>query len=132
MGNVIPRIRHLIWLGGPLAERHVAWLASWETRMPDWETRVWDDRAVADLPVVRTPMWTTANSYAERADLLRYWLLCEYGGVYADADVQCLRSLDPIIEHERVTCFLGEEQPRRLCNAVIGSTPGHASSSCGH
>jgi inositol phosphorylceramide mannosyltransferase catalytic subunit len=123
---MIPKIRHLIWLGGNLAERHVAWLASWREQMPDWEVRFWDDASVAALPVVTTRMWNTANSVAERADLLRYWVLHEFGGVYADTDVQCLKSLDPLLEAKKVACFIGEEKPGRLCNAVIGAEPGHA------
>jgi mannosyltransferase OCH1-like enzyme len=93
--------------------------------MPDWEVRLWDDATVSTLPVVNTRMWQTANSLAERADLLRYWLLNEFGGVYADTDVQCLKPLDPLLEEKKVTCFIGEEYPRRLCNAVMGAEPGH-------
>jgi mannosyltransferase OCH1-like enzyme len=123
--QTIPKIRHLIWLGSPLAPRHVEWLKSWQRHMPDWQIRIWDDAAVAGLPVVRTDMWKTATSLAQRADLLRYWLVCEFGGVYADTDVQCLRPLDPLLSSKPITCFVGEEKPKRICNAVLGAIPRH-------
>jgi mannosyltransferase OCH1-like enzyme len=34
---------------------------------------------------------------AQKADILRYWIIYEHGGVYADADIVPHRSLDPII-----------------------------------
>ena len=42
-----------------------------------------------------------------RADARRYFILYRYGGVYADLDVQSLRSLDPLLK--RYPCLLAQE-----------------------
>lgn len=34
----------------------------------------------------------------QRADAVRYFILFKYGGVYADLDIQCVRSIDPILQ----------------------------------
>ena len=60
---------------------------------------------------------------AERADILRLELLHRHGGVYLDADFECLQPIDPLLEG--VDCFLGLLDSGRVSNAVIGAVPGH-------
>lgn len=63
-----------------------------------------------------------------RADAVRYLFLYAYGGVYADLDVQCLRSLDTLIGGEGV--FLGRmggdpDFEHAVPNAIMASSPRH-------
>ena len=60
---------------------------------------------------------------AERADILRLELLHRHGGVYLDADFECLKPIDPLLDG--VSCFLGLLDSGRVSNAVIGAVPGH-------
>lgn len=118
-GQPIPRIIHHVWLGGrPLPDAHARYRETWRRHNPDWEHRLWTD---ADAP--SPPGVERARNVAERADLVRYELLRRHGGVYVDTDVECLRPIQPLVEHTRV--FAGYEVPGRLCNAVMGGAPGH-------
>ena len=118
---MIPRVFHQIWLGEePFpyeAER-----AGWRRFHPDWELRLWQE---ADLPA-DLELAEAANRLrqpAERADILRLELLHRHGGVYLDADFECLKPIDPLLDG--VTCFLGLLDSGRVSNAVIGCVPGH-------
>ena len=115
----IPRVVHRIWLGDrPMPADHVAYGESWQELNPGWEVRLWTE---ADAPVPAAA--ERARHLAERADLVRYEILRRHGGVYVDTDVECLRSLDPLLEDVRV--FAGYEIPGRLCNAVMGGIAEH-------
>jgi mannosyltransferase OCH1-like enzyme len=59
----------------------------------------------------------------ERADIIRMEVLWKYGGVYLDADMECLKPIDRLIDG---LDFFGLcIKPGRLTNTVIGSVPGH-------
>lgn len=81
-------------LHGPNAE----WMASWWTQNPDWEYFLLDDADCADF-VARFASPREQLAYArvaygaQRADLSRYILLRELGGVYADTDAELFRPL---------------------------------------
>jgi hypothetical protein len=83
----------------------------------------WWKRAV-ELPRVRlrqvslptSPDGRDLKHYAHRAGMLRLNLLAEYGGVYLDSDVFCVRPLTPL---RYAPCTLGTQGPENLCDAVI-------------
>ena len=91
----IPRILHMIWLGGEPPEYFWANKREWERLMPNWQVRCWHDTAGVDERVAQRV--GIAETGAQKADLLRYALMYEHGGVYVDADVTPHRSLDPIV-----------------------------------
>jgi mannosyltransferase OCH1-like enzyme len=118
---VIPRAFHQIWLGEePFPYERER--ETWRRRHPGWELRLWTE---ADLPA-DLELREAANRLrqpAERADLLRLELLHRHGGVYLDADFECLQPIDPLLED--VSCCLGLLDSGRVSNAVIGAVPGH-------
>jgi mannosyltransferase OCH1-like enzyme len=118
---VIPRVFHQIWLGEapfPYAvERE-----SWHRLHPDWQHRLWTERDLpADLELKEAA--NLLRQPAERADILRLEVLHRHGGVYLDADFECLKPIDPLLDG--VSCFLGLLDSGRVSNAVIGAVPGH-------
>ena len=118
---VIPRVFHQIWLGeGPFP--YAVERESWHRFHPDWEHRLWTER---DLPgdLELTEAANLLRQPAERADILRLELLHRHGGVYLDADFECLKPVDPLLDG--VSCFLGLLDSGRVSNAVIGTVPGH-------
>jgi mannosyltransferase OCH1-like enzyme len=120
---LIPRIFHQIWLGPePFPDELLPYRQSWPEHHPGWEHVLWteenlpgDLRRQEVLEVLRNP--------AERSDILRYELLRTHGGVYVDADFECLRSIEPLIAG--VEAFAGYRKPGRVNNALVGSVPGH-------
>ncbi len=120
---MIPHVFHQIWLGpDPLPREYVRYQRSWQHQHPGWELRVWTEQ---DLPgdLERTEIYELLRRPAERSDMLRFELLRRHGGVYLDADFECLRSIELLLEG--VTFFCAYNDPGRVNNAVIGSVPGH-------
>ncbi len=58
----------------------------------------------------------------QRANILRYLLLDQYGGVYLDLDLRCLQPLDSLRNESLVT---PPANPTGINNAFIVSAPGH-------
>jgi len=67
----------------------------------------------------------------ERSDILRLWILREFGGVYIDCDFQPMQSLDLLLEYlakGSISLFAGMSNtgiPDEVNNGFIGSVPGH-------
>lgn len=59
---------------------------------------LWDDEAVAKLALRNVEAYRTACNYGERSDIARYEILWRYGGVYVDADMVSVRSLDALTQ----------------------------------
>jgi mannosyltransferase OCH1-like enzyme len=101
-----PNLVHLVyglWDDGPLPWRLRAMLGSWlrHHRPPKWRIVLWNRRQAEELVRARYP--DLAEIYAgysrpvQRADLLRYLLLHEFGGFYADLDILCVSSLSGLL-----------------------------------
>jgi mannosyltransferase OCH1-like enzyme len=119
----IPKIFHQIWLGpDPFPKEYEAYQRSWLSRHPGWELRLWTED---DLPddLERTEAYERLRQPAERSDVLRLELLHRHGGVYLDADFECLRSIEPLLDGVRFFCAYND--PGRVNNAIVGSVPGH-------
>lgn len=123
MSLEIPRIFHQIWLGpDPFPKEYERYQRSWLSRHPGWELRLWaEDELPGDLE--RKEAYERLRQPAERSDVLRLELLHRHGGVYLDADLECLRSIEPLLDGVRFFCAYND--PGRVNNAIIGSVPGH-------
>jgi mannosyltransferase OCH1-like enzyme len=102
---------------------------TWAQHHPGWEHRLWTE---ANMPRLRNQrLYDAAERIAPRnvgqlrADVARYEILLEHGGVYVDCDMECLRPLDPLLT-PGMSCFAGWETPGRwVNNAVLGASPAH-------
>jgi inositol phosphorylceramide mannosyltransferase catalytic subunit len=120
---VIPRVFHQIWVGpDPVLDGFEEWRASWARHHPDWEQRLWVD---GNLPpdLRNREVYELDRHPVERADILRLELLFRFGGVYLDADLECLKPIDPLIDG--LDFFGMDIKPGRFTNTVIGSVAGH-------
>jgi mannosyltransferase OCH1-like enzyme len=119
----VPRIFHRMWLGAEMPEELVAYGETWTARHPGWETRLWTEE---DLPTLGSRgVLDTALDPGRRAALLRYELLWRYGGVCVDADMECLRSIEPLIRGLRFFTSWHDELREHVSDALIGGIPRH-------
>jgi hypothetical protein len=119
----IPPVVHRVWLGDDsMPVEQEAFGRTWARLNPGWEVRLWTDSDVPGL-LSDPASFARARSHSERSDVLRYEILKQFGGVYADTDVECLRPLAPLIGD--AGAFAGYEAPGRLGTALLGATAGH-------
>ncbi|MEA5472770.1 glycosyltransferase [Synechococcus sp. CCY9201] len=102
---MIPRILHYLWLSDePRPELMRRCIASWQQVMPDFQIRHW---SLADFDQSALPLFAqqaiALKQWAFASDVLRLWLLGQHGGVYFDADVLAVRSLEPLLGYEAFT-----------------------------
>jgi hypothetical protein len=109
-GYGIPSILHRIWVGGPVP----AWVqASWRRQEQalsksahPWDLWVYTDETLPTLPGIFHHVSEVADAYKlpprGKADLLRVAAVGLYGGLYLDADVVILRSLDDLFHNPKV------------------------------
>ena len=60
-----------------------------------------------------------------KADMWRYAVLASQGGVYADADVTCLRPVAQWWDPARCPLLIALENPVHLCQWTLASVPAH-------
>jgi inositol phosphorylceramide mannosyltransferase catalytic subunit len=120
---VIPRTIHHIWIGPePLPEDHRRWIETWRRHHPKWEHRLWTEENLPEDPI-RPEVLDRLRVPVERADILRLEILYRHGGLYVDADVECLRPVDPVLADAE---FVGVcVKPGRATNTLIAAVPRH-------
>lgn len=120
---LIPQRIHRVWLGSgevPLeSERFAATLSE---HHPGWEMTLWTDADLHALGIGDGDRGR-AGTAVGLSHLVRYEVLRRFGGVYVDADVECLRSLAPLLRG--VEAFAALDGPGVVGTAVLGSIPGH-------
>jgi|GEM_PF-2436039 len=123
--SFIPRVVHLIWMGSPPPPTVDIIMASWKKYHPDWEIRLWTDKEIAcfSWSSPRSEMFfNEAKNWAEKSDILRFEILYEYGGIYSDTDVICLKSFDGLLNGISLfACFDGNWIQKAVGYPLVGS-----------
>lgn len=120
---MIPHILHQIWVGpNPLPDEFARYHESWAAHHPGWEVRLWTEDNLPEDPI-RPEVRERLRVPAERSDILRLEVLLRFGGVYVDTDLECRRSIEPLIaDVDFLAAYL---KPGRAGNTVLGAVPGH-------
>ncbi len=128
---LVPGILHQTWKSHELPETFRDFRETWVCTHPTWECRLTDDREnrifIRDSYPWFLQTYDAYNFEIQRVDSVRYFLLYHFGGVYADLDVQCLRSLSDLLEskEQENSLILGLECTDFVSNAVMISSAHH-------
>lgn len=89
---MIPKIFHFIWIGDGEPQNY---RNSWQEFNPDWKIQQWNE----DLAIRATGANVTGvkNEWV-KSMILRLSILKQFGGVYCDYDLKCIRSCKDIAE----------------------------------
>lgn len=82
----IPKKIHQIWLGGEVPPYYLYLIDSIKKNNPDWEYKLWTDKDLETYQLVNKDLFNSITNNGVRADLLRYEVLYNEGGVYLDID----------------------------------------------
>lgn len=121
----VPRVFHQIWLGGRMPAQFLTAATTWRDHHPGWQLKLWTEATLR----TRYPELIAACLHPRHAaNLYRYELLLEHGGIYIDTDFVCRRSIEPLIEqHDLFAAYQLDDpdHPNAVNNAFFGCTPGH-------
>ena len=70
---------------------------TWKMNHPDWNVTFWDDKLVHQIYPHLIPVLSQLTQEAWSSDVLRYYILRDYGGIYLDSDIRPLHKLDPLL-----------------------------------
>lgn len=122
MEQVIPKIIHQIWLGNrPIPNQIQQYMNSWKEHHPGWDYILWTDQNI--IPLQNIELYNQITNLRQKADVLRYEVLYQYGGVYVDVDMECFKTLEPLLQN--VEFLLGTEDDLYLSNELIAVIPKH-------
>jgi hypothetical protein len=115
----IPHELHFIWFGDTLPPwlRHI--VNGWQSLLPHWRVWLWRDLP-REMPDALTEAAADAPELCSRSDVLSYWLLWQYGGIYLDTDILPVQSLDGLCQHK---AFAARQRDNRVNCAALGSVP---------
>jgi inositol phosphorylceramide mannosyltransferase catalytic subunit len=134
----ITKVVHQTWKTELVNARYAKYISSWQAMNKGWKYSFTTNDMNRAFIQSKYPeflqIYDTYKTDIQRADFVRYFLLYEYGGVYADIDFEALKPLDLAISKEQ-SCIIGQEPfehahvlydvPRIICNAVMLSCPRH-------
>lgn len=121
MDNII----HQIWVGPlpmPLNVRY--FIKGIKESNPNREHRLWTDHNLPNLPEnvkLVYDMLGEEKKYASQADVLRVFLVKEYGGIYLDADFNQIGPLDELFDYDNFFCECSDT----LLTGVFGAKAGN-------
>lgn len=116
---------HRIWFGdkAPPALYEQYW-AAWQRQYPDCEFITWTDADIDRLPLTRDKLLQFSKP-ASRADLARYEILHQYGGIYLDCDVMPYQHA-PVESLTTQLTVCNESESTQYCSiGFIGAPAGH-------
>lgn len=123
---MIPRVIHQIWIGPKKRPWH--WMRTWPSLNPGFRYELWDDDRCASVKWQNDDLIRQIPEWAGKADLLRYEILLNHGGIFIDADAECVKPLE-----EEVFCAPSawasweseDARPGLIANGYLGMEKGH-------
>lgn len=127
---MIPKIVHYSWFSNePIPEHIKELMETWKKYLPDYEFRLWDGKALAEINCTYANEAVSVKKWAFAADFLRNYVVYKYGGIWLDTDIEVFKSFDPFLSDKM---FIGAEanfheipKKRYVTSHCFGAEPGH-------
>lgn len=126
---MIPKILHFVWIGDESRRPDIA-IDSWRQLNPDYEIRVWGNESLQNTTWINAKhiRQMISHEICGAADLMRYEILYEHGGICLDADSVCLAPLEEWLLKPDAFCSWEQEtmRPGLIGLVALGSVPNHS------
>jgi len=122
----IPKKIHQCWIG-PLHPPK-QWLQTWQIKHPDWDYHFWTEKEILSLPLTLEKHYHAMPKLSGKINLARYEILLRYGGIYIDADTECIRLLPEEVFCSPYVWALYEDERHKknqVANGMMGAEPGN-------
>lgn len=104
---MIPKIIHYSWFSNePFPEHIKKLMETWKKYLPDYEFRLWDGKALAEINCTFANEAVSVKKWAFAADFVRLYAVYTYGGIWLDTDIEIFQSFDKFLNHRM---FIGRE-----------------------
>lgn len=125
---MVPKIIHHIWIGDK--DVPIKWIKTWKEKNPQFEQKIWRERDIDSVVKKNRKIYDyfyKKEKWYGASDVARIEILEKFGGIYIDADTECLEPIDDLLNCD---FFAVEANPLpeveyRVSNSVIGAIPHH-------
>ena len=124
---MIPKIIHQIWIGSKPAP--TKFMDTWCEKNPEFTYIRWNEEEIKtrSLKLRCTKQINEMEEINGKADIIRWEILYQYGGVFIDADSICIEPIDDLLM--KTKAFAGYEQeqlrPNLIATGTMGFPPYH-------
>lgn len=116
----IPKIIHQIWVGdNPLPAKSETYIKKIKELHPEYEYKLWKNDDITPENFINYKYIVASNKNAQKADIMRYEILYNYGGIYLDIDMEVYKSLTPLLTHSLIVCNEDDNVDIYITNAFI-------------
>ena len=122
----VPKIIHQLWIGD--RDLPINAMNSVKNMNPDYKYMFWCETTIAQNLNIKpryqrkieehTPVWG-------KADMYRYLILEQYGGIFVDADMVCIEPFDDFLLSKAFFCWENEVARPDLCATSLQGYPPH-------
>ena len=102
---------------------------TWLEKFPEFSYRIWHDEDIDNLIADRFPKFLPIyKSYPKnihRFDIVRYFILYEYGGIYADMDMECVNNFFNLLPVGKVSIAESAIPGELYQNALMAAPARH-------
>lgn len=124
--NKIPKKLHIVWVGPKPCPREL--ILSWRNNHLDWDFYLWNEQNIVGFECQELiDKCLAKHNYPAVADIVRYEVLYKYGGVAIDADSECLKPIDKLLEIDEdcFACYQSETRRPGLVSPQMGAIKGN-------
>lgn len=123
----IPKKLHFVWIGEESKEPKNC-INTWKELHNDWEIKIWRNKEWKERDWITKRHMDQVEKTGQLcgvADLMRWEILLEEGGIAIDADSVCLKSLPQwLLNCELFACWDNEIiRPGLIANGIVGTKP---------
>ena len=121
---MIPKIIHYCWFGrSEKPKLALKCIASWKKYCPDYEIIEWNEDNFDCSRYPYASYCLENRKWAYLSDFVRLAVVEKNGGIYFDTDVELIRSLDGLLNHD---AFYGWENDSNVATGLgFGAVPHH-------
>lgn len=119
---MIPKKIHQIWVGpNPIPKESIQFIEKIKHLHPEFEYKLWTDTDLTQENFTNFEIIQKTQSYAQKADIMRYEILYRHGGIYLDMDMEVFQSLAPLLTHSLIICN-EDNKKHYMTNAFIAAS----------
>lgn len=97
----IPKVIHYCWFGrGEIPEKDLKCIESWKKYCPDYEIKCWNEDNYDVNKNLFIKQAYEKRKFAFVSDYARLDIVHSHGGIYFDVDVEVIKNIDSLLEHE--------------------------------
>lgn len=120
---MIPKIIHQTWKDTEVPEKWSKSPVEWKRHHPDWTYILWTDEDIRNHIATYHPEFLELHDnykYSiQRADMIRYFVLYDYGGIYSDLDLYPTQSFEPYLMNEGDYFVFSANTPSVFTNSLM-------------